>query len=55
MPALLRPCAISASTSLSRGVRTRSGDSWLRVRASTRASTTLGSITEPPAATSAMA
>ena len=53
MPALLRPSAISASTSLSRGVRKSSGDCG-RARAATSASTTRGSITEPPLATASM-
>ena len=52
--ALFFPCAISSSVSRSRGVSSSSGDS-LRARAATRASTTFGSITEPPPATSRIA
>ena len=53
--ALFLPWAISARISVSRGVSTRSGESAARERAATSASTTSGSITEPPRATSRMA
>ena len=55
IPALFRPCAISASTSLSRGVRKLEGRLAARPRGSTSASTTRGSITEPPVATASIA
>jgi len=53
--ALFLPCAISASTSRSRGVRWVSGDVRARPRAATSTSTTLGSMTEPPRSTSRIA
>ena len=53
--ALFLPSAISRSTSRSRGVSWPSGDSSPRAVSATSASTTLGSITEPPAATARIA
>ena len=55
MAALFLPWAISARISRSRGVRRATGDSAPRARPATSASTTLGSITDPPSATSRMA
>ena len=49
--ALLRPLAISASTSRSRGDSRASGESTPAARAPSMASTTSGSMVEPPAAT----
>ena len=51
MAALFLPEAISASTSSSRGVRWRSGESAGVLRLDTSDSTTFGSIHEPPPAT----
>jgi hypothetical protein len=55
MAVLFLPCAICSSTSRSRGVRSRSGDCAARERAKTSASTTFGSMYEPPRATSRIA
>ena len=49
------PSAISRSTSRSRGVSWLSGDSSPRAFSATSASTTFGSITEPPSATARIA
>ncbi len=54
MAALFLPWAIAERTSDSRTGRSRSGDEACE-RAATRASMTLGSITEPPRTTSRMA
>jgi hypothetical protein len=51
MEALFLPAAISRSTSRSRGVNSCSGDSLAREVSAISASTTFGSITDPPAAT----
>src|SRR5581483_11938312 len=53
--ALFFPSAISRSTSRSRGVSSASGDSSAFDFAATSASTTFGSTTEPPAATTSIA
>src|SRR5579859_5614919 len=53
--ALFFPCAISDSTSRSRGVSCASGERAACVCVAIKASTTLGSTTEPPRATSPMA
>ena len=53
--ALFFPSAISRRTSSSRGVSWLSGDSSPRAFSATSASTTFGSIIEPPSATARIA